>query len=44
MLGIELKGDRGYVKEGLVVNSDGFVRCRARGGVKIVNFGQGQGS
>ena len=25
------RGDRGYVKEGLVVNSDGFLRCWARG-------------
>ena len=27
-VGIELKGD---IKDGLVVNSDGFLRCRARG-------------
>ena len=25
VLGIKLKGDRGYVKEGLIVNSDGFL-------------------
>ena len=31
MSGIGLKGDRGYIKEGLVVNSDGFLRCQARG-------------
>ena len=30
-MGIELKRDRGDAKEGLVVNSDGFLRHWARG-------------
>ena len=30
-VGIELKGDWGYVKEGLVVNSDGFLWHQVRG-------------
>ena len=31
MLGIELKRNRGDAKEGLVVNSDGFLQCWAKG-------------
>ena len=30
-VGIELKGDKGYIKEGLAINSDGFLQCWARG-------------
>ena len=31
VLGIELRKDWGHVKEGLAVNSNGFLRCQARG-------------
>ena len=41
MLRIELKRDRGDAKEGLVVNSDGFLRCWARGGIDSGPGGHG---